>query len=156
MSETRTNMYEGLFLFPVAATADLKGTVEHLKEILAKADARVLSLRKWDERKLAYEIKGNKRGVYFLVYFEASRDRLDGITRDCNLSERILRAMMIRADHLTSEQAEAADGQAELADEIKARSQEDAAPSTESATVTTTSSAAKSESAAPTESTVAS
>jgi hypothetical protein len=53
-------------------------------------------------------------------------DRLAGIERDCNLSEKLLRSMVIRADHVTPEQMEAAEGRAELADEIKLRGEQEA------------------------------
>ena len=69
----RTRPYEGMFLFPQSATADLQGAVDHVKEILGRSGAEILSIAKWDERRLAYDIKGNKRGVYFLVYFSATR-----------------------------------------------------------------------------------
>ena len=122
MTEERINAYEGLFLFPQTVGADLQGAVDHLREILAKADAQIISLRKWEERRLAYEIKGHKRGLYFLVYFRAARPTLIGIERSYNLSEKLLRFMIVRADNLTQEQMEAADGTAELAHEIKLRS----------------------------------
>ncbi len=122
MSEDRIYPYEGLFLFPQSLTADLQAAVDHLQQILDRADARIISLRKWDERKLAYEIKGNKRGVYFLVYFRMRPGAVAGIERDCNLSEMMLRFLILRADHIPLEQMEAAEGRAELADEIRLRS----------------------------------
>jgi small subunit ribosomal protein S6 len=124
VTEDHINAYEGLFLFPQAQAGNLQGAVDHLKEILSRAKAEVIGLRKWDERRLAYEIKGNKRGVYFLVYFRAPGSVLTGIERACNLSEQLLRSLIVRADHLTQEQMEAADGAAELADEIKLRAAE--------------------------------
>jgi small subunit ribosomal protein S6 len=30
---------------------------------------KILSSRRWDERRLAYPIKGQNRGTYLLVYF---------------------------------------------------------------------------------------
>lgn len=114
--------YEGLFLFPQAQATDLQAAVDHLKEILAKANAQIISLRKWDERRLAFEIKGNKRGVYFLVYFRVPRSGVAAVERGCNLSEMLLRSMFLRAEHVSPEQMEAADGQLELADEIRQRS----------------------------------
>ncbi len=129
MTEERINAYEGLFLFPQTVSADLQAVVDLLRGILAKADAEIISLRKWEERRLAYEIQGHKRGVYFLVYFRAARTSLVGIERSCNLSEQLLRFMMVRADNLTQEQMEAADGTAELADEIKLRAQQAASAS---------------------------
>ena len=124
MTEDHINAYEGLFLFPQAQSANLQPAVDLLTDILGRAKAEVIALRKWEERRLAYEIKGNKRGVYFLVYFRAPGTALAGIERACNLSELLLRSMIIRADHVTPEQMEAADGTAELADEIRLREAE--------------------------------
>ena len=129
MPVDQVKCYEGLFLFPQTAASDLQSAVDHLKEILARAEVKIISLRKWDERRLAFEIKRNRRGLFFLVYFEAAPNALAHIERDCNLSEQVLRSMVIRAEHLTREQMEAADGQTELADEIKLRDTEAAAVS---------------------------
>ena len=129
MPVDQVKCYEGLFLFPQTAAGDLQSAVDHLKGILARAEVKIISLRKWDERRLAYEIKRNRRGLFFLVYFEAPPNALAHIERDCNLSEQVLRSMVIRAEHLTREQMEAADGQTELADEIKLRDTEEAAVS---------------------------
>jgi small subunit ribosomal protein S6 len=126
VTEDHTNVYEGLFLFPQTQSGNLQPAVDLLTDILSRAKAEVIALGKWEERRLAYEIKGNKRGVYFLVYFRAPGSALAGIERACNLSELLLRSMIIRADHVTPEQMEAADGTAELADEIKLREAESA------------------------------
>jgi len=127
MSDERTTTYEGFFLFPQAVAANLQGAIDHLEELLKRVDAEVVSLRKWDERRLAYEIKGNKRGVYFLVYFRADPARLTDLERGCNLSEQLLRSMVTRADHIPAEEIEAADGRAQLADEIRLRASGEAA-----------------------------
>jgi len=121
MADEQKRIYEGLFLFPQTVTANLQGAVDHIQELLKRADAEVVSLSKWDERRLAYEIKGNKRGVYFLAYFHAPASKLAAFERDCNLSEQILRAMVTRADHVPEETVRAADGRAKLADEISLR-----------------------------------
>lgn len=126
-TEVRTNIYEGMFLFPQSASANLQAAVDHVKELLDRADAEIVSFRKWDERRLAYEIKGNKRGIYFLVYFKAGVDRLAGLERDCNLSEQLLRSMVTRADHVPAELIEAADGQEQLADEMKLKAEPETA-----------------------------
>lgn len=128
MSEQRINQYEGMFLFPQSATANLIAAADLIKGILSRANAELISLRKWDERRLAYTIKGNKRGVYFLVYFTAPAEKLAQIERSCNLSEEILRAMITRADHLPLEQMQASDGQKQLADEANLRSSQSEEP----------------------------
>ena len=128
MSEVRTSYYEGLFLFPQSVSANLKAAVDHIETILGRADAEVISLQKWDERRLAYQIKGVKRGVYFLVYFKAEHDKLTSIERDCNLSEELLRAMVLRADHVKLEDMQAAEGRQQIADESALRSEREGEP----------------------------
>lgn len=128
-SKGRKNHYEGMFLVSQAVAADLGGVVDHIKEVLNRASATLIAMKKWDDRRLAYEIQKHKRGVYILTYFECDPVNIVGIERDCSLSERILRAMVTRADHLTVEEMQAADGQADLDTEIKMRGEESAAES---------------------------
>ncbi|MEM7229926.1 MAG: 30S ribosomal protein S6 [Planctomycetota bacterium] len=123
----RINLYEGMFLFPQSAAGNLGEAADHIKQILDRSNAEIVSFQKWDERRLAYEIKGNKRGVYFLVYFNCEASKLESIDRDVRLSEQLLRAMMTRAEHLPKEIIEAADGRQQLEDEIKLRSTQAAA-----------------------------
>lgn len=121
MPDKKTYTYEAMFLLSQAVAADLGGAIEHIKEILARGHAEIIALRKWDERRLAYEIKGQKRGYYILAYFKAQGDMLSHIERDCNLSEKILRNMFLRADHLTMDEMTAADGRKDLETEIRLR-----------------------------------
>jgi small subunit ribosomal protein S6 len=127
MPGRREYTYEAMFLLSQAVAADLGGAVEHVKEILGRGQAEILSMRKWDDRRLAYEIDGQKRGVYILVYFKAPNDQLTHIERDCNLSEKILRKMILRADHLSPDEIQAADGRKELDAEIRLRGTQGAA-----------------------------
>ena len=121
MSEQRVSLYEGMFLFPQSASADFEGVIDHVNEILNRADAEIVAMRKWDERRLAYDIKGNKRGLYILVYFRAEHSRLAGIERDCNLSELLLRSLVIKAEHIPTEEIEANDQREGIKDEIALR-----------------------------------
>jgi len=121
MREVRTCNYEAMFLFPQSATADLKGCVDHISDVLTRHGAEIIALRKWDERRLAYDIAGNKRGLYLLAYFSSKTSALPVIENDYNLSERLLRFLITRADHMTREQMEALEGRQQLADEAAMR-----------------------------------
>ena len=55
----------------------------------------MVGIEKWDERRLAYEIKHRKRGCYALTYFKAPASSLAGIERDALLSEMILRLLVV-------------------------------------------------------------
>jgi small subunit ribosomal protein S6 len=123
MSTVRKYNYEAMFLIGQNQTGDLAGILAHIEEIMQRGQATVISMKKWDERRLAYEIGGQKRGLYILAYFNAPGSSLAGIERDCNLSERLLRVMITRCDHMTTDEMKAADGRADLAVEAKLRAE---------------------------------
>lgn len=101
------NLYEGMFLFsPAAIGSNVATAKEEVGKLLERANAEVISIFKWDDRRLAYEIKHNKRGVYILAYFKAEGKALTGLERDTNLSELILRSMIVRLDHFGEQELE--------------------------------------------------
>jgi small subunit ribosomal protein S6 len=121
MPENRTYTYEAMFLVGQAAAADLTAVVQHINEILQRGHAELIAMRKWDERRLAYEIKKQKRGLYILTYFKAPAGSLSHIERDCNLSEKLLRVLILRADHFTDDEMRASDARDALETEAKLR-----------------------------------
>ncbi|MFN3166244.1 MAG: 30S ribosomal protein S6 [Phycisphaeraceae bacterium] len=105
MSDSTPVLYEALFLMNQAALAtDSAGATAHVQEMLDRAEAQTLTLHKWEERKLAYPIEGQKRGTFLIAYFRARPTQIANIERDCNLSEQVLRVMFIRADHMGEEE----------------------------------------------------
>lgn len=104
MDTVAKRLYEALFLVDSAqATSDWDGTVKAIETMLERAQADVLSIRKWDERKLAYDINKKNRGTYFLAYFKAPTAKIVGLERDVQLSEVVTRFLILRGDHLTAE-----------------------------------------------------
>ena len=124
---TETRIYECMFLISQGEAANLHAVVEHIGEILGKGGAEILALKKWDERCLAYEIEKQKRGVYLLAYIACPPEGIERIERECNLSEHIMRLMTIRADHMSEDQARAADDRDGLAAEAQLRAEKAAA-----------------------------
>lgn len=98
--------YEAMFLFDPTFASDLGAAKAEVQRILGRAHAEIVFLERWEERKLAYEIKGRKRGVYVLTYFQCEGGKIAGIERDARLSEPVLRALVRRADGVTLEQIE--------------------------------------------------
>ena len=97
-------LYEGLFLVDSAiAAGDWQLVNDTLHKILNKAEAEVVSFRKWDERKLIYDIGRVERGTYILVYFKCDPLRVHEIERDVQLSETLMRTMILRTDRMSAE-----------------------------------------------------
>lgn len=91
------NLYEGMFLLDsgkYAASPD--NTTNHVLEILQKAGATVVAHRPWADGKLAYPVKGHKKGLHLLTYFTMPSSGLTEVTRQVHLSENILRHMVLK------------------------------------------------------------
>ncbi len=91
--------YEVMFLIdPVKHTEDPAGTEKFVSGLLEKHGAKIHKFERWDERKLAYDIKGHKRGVYLLSLFEMPGGNLRALRDDCELNETILRQLILRLE----------------------------------------------------------
>jgi len=91
-----TNVYEGLFIFDSDLYA--KGADEvssQVAGIVEQFGGEVLLSRVWDERKLAYPIKGQRRGTYWLAYFRIDPTTVKDLTRQFQLSDSILRFLIL-------------------------------------------------------------
>ena len=105
------NKYEAMFLFPPPGVTDVDGMVAAARGIIERHAGKILHIKKWDERKLSYEIKKQKRGTYIIAYYEGPGASVGAIERDVNLSEDILRVLVSRADHLSQKEMEAVEPQ---------------------------------------------
>jgi small subunit ribosomal protein S6 len=85
--------YEGMLLVePTVAAREWEKIVEEVERVAERNKAKVLSITKWGERKLAFPVKKNNRGAYVVSYFEAEGESVKGLRSDFNLSEVILRS----------------------------------------------------------------
>ena len=103
---TAKRNYEGLFLLD-AGNPDFEVASQPVRTVLGRYQAEILSIKPWDERRLAYEIQGRRRGLYILAYFAADPASMTEIERDCELSEQILRSIILHKEVLTQEQINA-------------------------------------------------
>jgi ribosomal protein S6 len=83
---------------PAHAARDWNATEKHVLDILKRHKSEIITSEKWADRKLAYEIKHQKRAVYLLVHFRAPGEAIASIRADCRLSEIILRVLVIVDD----------------------------------------------------------
>jgi len=97
-------LYEGMFLFDSnLATKDWPGLERHVQDLLQRNSAELVYAEKWPDRKLSYELRGCKKGTYYLVYFKAPPQAIAGLKRDSELSERVLRLLVIYDEELVND-----------------------------------------------------
>ncbi len=93
------NVYEGMYIFdPGRFARDAAGVSGKIEKMVNEAGGELLVSRLWEERRLAYPIKGNRKGSYWLTYFRADSQQLTGMNRQCEISDDVLRHLFIKID----------------------------------------------------------
>ena len=93
------NVYECMFLLDTNKVAgDIPAAAKQIHGLLERNAVEILASRQWDERRLAYPIKGHKKGLYYLTYFRTDGKNLINLERDVALNEMILRSLVLRVD----------------------------------------------------------
>ena len=106
MALQESKLYEAMFLVDTNIAADSEATKGMIQTIMDRAKTELIVSRLWDERRLAYDINKHKRATYILCYFRANGSAISRIERDVQLSEHLLRVLVLRADHISPEELE--------------------------------------------------
>ena len=97
--------YEAMFIIrPDLNSEQFSQVTNRIAELIKKHEGQLVSSQVWSEnRKLVYPIRSRgaikqkfDHGTYYLVYFMFSPDKLDALKFDLNLTEEILRWLIIR------------------------------------------------------------
>ena len=93
--------YEALLLTVPEITVDEAKTIEsHLERIIKPAQGNIISFEKWGKYRLAYPVRRNDYGVYFLVRLEAQTTVLEEVKSvfAVKFHELVMRDMIIQLD----------------------------------------------------------
>ena len=89
-------LYECMFVLDSGKFAtDPQGTENAVRDLLGRSDAEIVSSAPWQDGKLAFPIDGHKKGLHYLVYFKMDGSRVDEFTRNCQLSDLVIRHMLL-------------------------------------------------------------
>ena len=90
-------LYETLLLLdPKQATRAWDETKEQVKQMFARVKAELLRVELWRERKMCYEIKGTRRGLYYLFHFSGEPEVVAELSREIEFSEYVIRGLVTR------------------------------------------------------------
>jgi small subunit ribosomal protein S6 len=101
-NNSEPRVYEGMFLIEPGVASMWDDLTKNLHGLLERHGADVVGITRWDERKLAYPVKKERRGTYVLSFFTLTDpSTLAAIEHDARLDENILRLLVVRADQFT-------------------------------------------------------
>ncbi|MEZ6196493.1 MAG: 30S ribosomal protein S6 [Planctomycetota bacterium] len=93
------NKYEGMFLLDHGKVkSEAQKGIEEVTRLIEKCGGRMVEVGRWDERRLAYEINDQKRGIYVLAHFELAPSQITELNREFNLNEIVSRHLVTRIE----------------------------------------------------------
>jgi small subunit ribosomal protein S6 len=93
------HVYEGMFILDANRYGrDPEGISGLFATIIQDSGGEILVSRLWEERRLAYPIKGHRKGVYWLTYFRLSSEKLVEIQRRVQITDDVIRALVLKVE----------------------------------------------------------
>ena len=90
------NSYEAVvILTSKLSEEETADTVNIIKELIS-SNGEVVSVDEWGKRKLAYEIKHEEEGQYFLFTFNANANFISEFERILRINSQVLKHMVIK------------------------------------------------------------
>lgn len=90
-------LYETMFILkPTLVEEEIKSRIDFFKEVITKNGGEIETCLDMGMRNLAYEIKKNKRGYYFVIYFKAQSSLILELERNYRINEEILRFIVLK------------------------------------------------------------
>lgn len=90
-------LYEIMVLYDAAEAAkEWSALVKELSERITKLEGQILKIDQWAEnKKLAYEVKGLRRGTYLCGYFHLDPKQMAQLERSLRFDERVVRHLIL-------------------------------------------------------------
>lgn len=93
------NKYEIMFIVRVDIDEKTtKDTVTAFEKVLKNMKAKIVNTKDMGQKKLAYPIKKQLRGAYYVYNVEATADAIKEFDRKARIDENILRHIVIREE----------------------------------------------------------
>jgi small subunit ribosomal protein S6 len=77
---------------------DPEGVSGQIPAMIQEAGGEVLVSRLWEERRLAYSIRGRRKGTYWLTYFRIGGQKLVELNRKSQLNDNVLRVLFVKVN----------------------------------------------------------
>ena len=92
------NKYEIMFILKSNEEEAIKAQVSEMKAIITDMKGEIESEKEMGNRKLAYPIKKELNGYYYVMNVNASNETVAEFDRKARISENVLRHLVIRLD----------------------------------------------------------
>jgi small subunit ribosomal protein S6 len=91
--------YEGIVIVsPDVPENDITAIIDRSQKIINERNGVIAKIEKWGKRRLAYEIKKNKDGYYFLIDFAGNGAIVSEVERNYKIDDRVIKFMTVKKE----------------------------------------------------------
>ncbi len=90
-------IYESIFITrPTLSEEDTTKLLAKVKTVVEKNGGSIAQTENWGKKKLAYEVKKERKGIYIIMRFSGSGKLVDELERSFRVEDSILKYMTVR------------------------------------------------------------
>jgi small subunit ribosomal protein S6 len=91
-------LYESIFIVrPSLSDEDTSKLIDKLKGVVEKSGT-VLKLENWGKKKLAYEVKRERKGTFVYLNFQSKGDLISELERSYRLEDSVIKFLTVRME----------------------------------------------------------
>ena len=91
--------YESIFIVrPSLSDEDTTKIIDKMKGVVEKSGAAILKTENWGRKKLAYEVKRERKGTFVYLYFRSEGSVISELERSYRLEDSVIKFMTVRLD----------------------------------------------------------
>jgi len=93
------NMYESIFILkPSLKEEETESAIEKMKGVITTNNGEILEVENWGKRKLAYEVKKEKKGIFVLMRFQGEGRLIPELEKNYKLDDRVMKYVTVKLD----------------------------------------------------------
>lgn len=91
-------LYESIFIVrPSLSDEDTSKLIDKLKGVVEKSGT-VVKLENWGKKKLAYEVKRERKGTFVYLNFQSKGDLISELERSYRLEDSVIKFLTVRME----------------------------------------------------------
>ncbi|HJU04702.1 MAG TPA: 30S ribosomal protein S6 [Nitrospiraceae bacterium] len=91
--------YESIFIVrPSLSDEDTSKIIEKMKGVVEKSGATLLKSENWGKKKLAYEVKRERKGTFVYLHFNAEGGVVGELERSYRLEDSVIKFLTVRLE----------------------------------------------------------
>lgn len=91
------NTYETIYIVkPSLSEEEIANVTDKIKALIEKDGGEVIGTESFGKKRLAYEVRKEKRGIYLILHFKGTPATLRELEQTYRLSESIIKFMVVK------------------------------------------------------------